>query len=201
MGYSTIAKVQHALTLPAYLKKPIIDSIGAIIYPNDGFAKPQRDKYELVMPSNPEEPHYFLLFKGQGKKIGRNLQLQYSSLFRITDRPQGLMAVINNPNVDQVVESFREAYDKSNRSLKVRKIKIPIVHWIDDSFIEHNKEYEENSSIRIGLMRSRNGKDIASEFENTLNQYDLISILVEEGWEFIKRNVNSRAALFSQFDM
>ncbi len=179
----------------------VTNSIGAIVYPHEGFAKPQAHKYELIMPSDRTDAHYFLFFGGQGGSMRKKFSLQYSLLFRIKGTPQCLMGVIGISHIDDVVNDLRNVYDNTKFKGAIRSLKVPVTHWVGSDFEEHSKKYDEYSSIKVGIVKPKGGVDMAPNFEGILFKYGVLNDLENKGWEYVKQQVNSRTATWSQFDL
>ncbi len=151
-------------------------------------------RQELLLPDNPREEASYLL----GFRQPDSYQLKDSSLVRITDRPQSFMGIINHPQIDEVIQELRKAYDGRKVDRIKTALRIPSRDFAGEwSFT--GKPRRRTCEVTVHVIYPRNGINTARDFEEVFKGHDVIDDLLNNGYKYLYDIVASNDLIADTF--
>jgi len=131
-------------------------------------------RQELIIPNNPiEEASYWLGFNPPS-----SYKLRDSLLVRITDRPQSFTGIMDHPEINEIIQELRRAYDGRSIERVRRNLNVPPHAWAVDMAFELHK-------LTAYAVYPQNGTNIASEFEAILRNHGALDDLLKNGYKVL----------------
>src|SRR3989344_3958506 len=131
-------------------------------------------RQELILPENPQEEAIYWL----GFIPLDSYRLQDSLLIRITDRPQEFTGISDHPQIEDITQKLRDAYDRNILTRIKKDLFIPqrdfALSW---SFTATP------SSIGVHTIYPTEERNIARDFEAILREHQALEELTEKGYK------------------